>query len=101
METKITELNLMEFGFKKNYEPLSTDQDRYYYTRKIYEPSGTNQDWYYYTRNIGDVCLISNSNDEVREDGSWQVRLLESDTILIKDKARLSNFIHAIIQVTI
>ena len=84
MENKITELNLMEFGFKKNYEP-----------------SGINQDWYYYTRNIGDVCLISNSNDEVSEDGSWQVRLFESDTILIKDKARLSNFIHAIIQVTI
>ena len=69
MENKITELNLMEFGFKKSYEP-----------------SGTNQDWYYYTRNIGDVCLISNSNDEVSEDGSWQVRLFESDTILIKDK---------------
>lgn len=84
MENKITEVNLMEFGFKKNYEP-----------------SGTNQDWYYYTRKIGDVCLISNSNDEVEEDGSWRVYLFECDTILIKDKARLSNFIHAIIQVTI
>jgi hypothetical protein len=84
METKITELNLMEFGFKKNYEPLDT-----------------NQDWYYYTRQIGDVCLISNSNDEVGEDDSWHVRLFECDTILVKDKARLRNFIHAIIQVTI
>lgn len=84
METKITELNLMEFGFKKNYEP-----------------SNTNQDWYYYTREIGDVCLISNSNDEVGEDDSWHVRLFEWDTILIKDKARLNNLIHAIIQVTI
>ena len=101
METKITELNLMEFGFKKNYEPSSTDQDRYYYTRKIYEPSSTDQDRYYYTRKIGDVCLISESNDEVGEDGSWHVRLFECDTILVKDKARLSNLIHAIIQVTI
>ena len=84
METKITELNLMEFGFKKNYEP-----------------SNTNQYWYYYTRQIGDVCLISNSNDEVGEDDSWHVRLFECDTILVKDKARLRNFIHAIIQVTI
>jgi hypothetical protein len=84
METKITELNLMEFGFKKNYEP-----------------SNTNQDWYYYTREIGDVCLISNSNDEVGENDSWHVRLFECDTILVKDKARLSNLIHAIIQVTV
>jgi hypothetical protein len=84
METKITELNLMEFGFKKNYEP-----------------SNTNQDWYYYTRQIGDVCLISNSNDEVGEDDSWHVRLFECDTILVKDKARLSNLIHVIIQVTV
>ena len=84
METKITELNLMEFGFKKNYEP-----------------SNTNQDWYYYTRQIGDVCLISNSNDEVGEDDSWHVCLFECDTILVKDKARLRNLIHAIIQVTI
>ena len=84
METKITELNLMEFGFKKNYEPSNTDQDQYYYTRKI-----------------GDVCLISESNDEVGEDGSWHVRLFECDTILVKDKARLSNLIHAIMQVTI
>jgi hypothetical protein len=84
METKITELNLMEFGFKKNNEPSNTDQDRYYYTRKI-----------------GDVCLISESNDEVGEDGSWHVRLFECDTILVKDKARLSNLIHAIVQVTI
>jgi hypothetical protein len=84
METKITELNLMEFGFKKNYEP-----------------SNTNPDWYYYTRQIGDVCLISNSNDEVGEDDSWHIRLFECDTILVKDKARLRNFIHAIIQVTI
>jgi hypothetical protein len=84
METKITELNLMEFGFKKNYDPSNTDQD-----------------WYYYTRKIGDVCLISKSNDEVGEDGSWHVRLFKCDTILVKDKARLSNLIHAIIQVTI
>lgn len=84
METKITELNLMEFGFKKNYEP-----------------SNTNQDWYYYTRQIGDVCLISNSNDEVGEDDSWHIRLFECDTILVKDKTRLRNFIHAIIQVTV
>jgi len=84
METKITELNLMEFGFKKNYES-----------------SNTNQDWYYYTRQIGDVCLISNSNDEVGEDDSWHIRLFECDTILVKDKARLRNLIHAIIQVTV
>ena len=84
METKITELNLMEFGFKQNYEPSSTNQDRYYYTRKI-----------------GDVCLISNSSDEVGEDDSWHVRLFECDTILVKDEARLSNLIHAIVQVTI
>ena len=84
METKITELNLMEFGFKKNYEP-----------------SNTSQDWYYYTRKIGDVCLISNSNDEVGEDDSWHVRLFECDTILVKDKTRLRNLIHAIIQVTV
>jgi hypothetical protein len=84
METKITELNLMEFGFKKNYEP-----------------SNTNQAWYYYTRQIGDVCLISNSNDEVGEDDSWHIRLFECDTILVKDKTRLRNLIHAIIQVTV
>ena len=84
METKITELNLMEFGFKKNYEP-----------------SNTNQDWYYYTREIGDVCLISNSNDEVGEDDSWHVRLFECDTILVEDKTRLRNLIHAIVQVTV
>tara|TARA_R110000822_G_scaffold24150_6_gene73851 strand:- start:747 stop:1001 length:255 start_codon:yes stop_codon:yes gene_type:complete len=83
----ITEVNLLEFGFKRQFETT--------------ESSGEDQDWYYYTLDIGDVCLITNSNDKLTEEGGWTVYLFDYKSIVITDKTKLGNFIHALKWVTI
>ena len=50
-EQEIKEQEIKDLGFEIQHETI--------------ESSGYNNDWYYYTLTIGDVCLISNSNDEV------------------------------------
>lgn len=87
METKITEVNLLEFGFKRQFETA--------------ESSGEDHDWYYYTLNIGEVGLISNANDELTGVDSWTVRLFDYESIVITDKTKLGNFIDALKWVTI
>jgi hypothetical protein len=52
-KAKITEEDLIEIGFEKQQETA--------------ESSGSTTDWHYYTLNIGDMCLISNDNEEAKE----------------------------------
>jgi hypothetical protein len=83
----ITEVDLLEFEFIKNSETA--------------EATGYEYDWYYYTLDIGDICLISNSSDELTEEGSWTVYLFNHNSIVIIDRDKLENFIHSLKQVTI
>ena len=59
------------------------------------ENSGSEKDWYYYTLDIGDICLITNSNDEAVEEG-WEVSIFDFPSCVIKSpfdlKALISIF---------
>ncbi len=49
------------------------------------EESGASA-FYYYTMDFGSLCLISNANDEVGEDGEWMVdKAKEMERMQIKD----------------
>ena len=59
------------------------------------ENSGSEKDWYYYTLDIGDIGLITNSNDEAVEEG-WEVSIFDFPSCVIKSpfdlKALISIF---------
>lgn len=76
--TKITEQELIKLGFERNDVPI--------------EESGCDHDFYYYTLDIGDVCLMSSSNDEVLEN-SWECRILDSETLNINNITDLTNLV--------
>ena len=48
------------------------------------ECSGSDYDWYYYTLNIGDICLMTNADDEAIENG-WEVSIFDFQSFVIKD----------------
>lgn len=48
------------------------------------ESSGYDKDYYYYTLDIGDICLITNSNDEAVKYG-WEVSIFDFDSCVIKN----------------
>jgi hypothetical protein len=50
----MTEQIFTDLGFERNLVTI--------------EESGHDNDFYYYTLNIGDICLISNANDEAEEE---------------------------------
>ena len=52
--------------------------------RETIESSGSDTDWYYYTLDIGDICLITNSNDEVVKD-EWEVSIFDFSSCVIKN----------------
>jgi hypothetical protein len=83
----ITEVDLLEFGFKKNSETA--------------EATGYDNDWHYYTLDIGDVCLISNSSDELNEEGSWTVYLFNHNSIVITSKTKLWDLVYALRQAVV
>jgi len=76
MKTKITEKDLIRLGFKR------ADADDippfYYYTYDFFKnPSG--------------LCLITDSNDEVKK--YWKVYVFNEDRVVIKDLKLLKQFI--------
>jgi len=83
----ITEADLLEFGFIKNFETA--------------EQTGHNKDWYYYTLDIGDICLITSSSDELTKDGSWIVHLFDFESIAVTDKAKLRDLVYGLTQAAI
>jgi hypothetical protein len=83
----ITEADLVEFGFIKNSETA--------------EATGYDNDWHYYTLDIGDVCLITNSSDELIEEGSWTVHLFNHESIAITSKTKLWDLVYAIRQAVV
>ena len=56
------------------------------------ESSGLDYDWHYYTLDIGDLCLISDANDEV-EDDSWKVFIFDYNLFKFTELEKLKLFI--------
>jgi hypothetical protein len=67
---KITEEHLLKLGFEKQEETA--------------ESSGSATDWHYYTLDIGDICLITNDNEEAETTG-WFVYIFDYLNIKFQD----------------
>jgi len=56
------------------------------------EESGHDNDFYYYTMDIGDICLMSNADDEASEKG-WEAYIFDSLTLKIKGAGDLEELV--------
>ena len=82
----IKEKDLIELGFERqNGTPEVSALDYY---------------WHYYTLDIGDLCLISDSNDEV-EDNNWKVYIFNYDGFQITEIEKLKLFIDVLNEIKI
>ena len=59
------------------------------------EESGCDADFYYYATDIGDICLISNSDDEAAKNG-WEAYIFDSLTMKIKGAGDLEDLVRII-----
>jgi hypothetical protein len=59
------------------------------------EESGCDNDFYYYTMDIGDICIMSNSDDEAIEKG-WEAFIFDSMTMKIKGSGDLEDLVRII-----
>ena len=59
------------------------------------EDSGLDKDFYYYTLDIGDICIISNSDDEAVKEG-WEAYIFDSLSMRIKGAGDLEDLIRII-----
>jgi hypothetical protein len=59
------------------------------------EESGCDADFYYYATDIGDICLISNSDDEAAKNG-WECAIFDSLTMKIKGAGDLEDLVRII-----
>lgn len=57
--------------------------------------SGLDKDFYYYTLDIGDICIISNSDDEAAKEG-WEAYIFDSLSMRIKGAGDLEDLIRII-----
>ena len=74
---QITEENLIDLGFNK--------------ISKTAEATGAKKDWHYYTLDIGDMCLITNDNEDAEKD-QWAVHIFDNVSVVfrnIEDLAQL------------
>jgi hypothetical protein len=75
----ISESHLRSLGFHRNDVPMAD--------------SGCEQDFYYYSMDINNVCLLSDADDEVK-DNQWTIHLLEGGLAPINDLDDLVKLIH-------
>jgi hypothetical protein len=75
----MTEQTFIDLGFKRNFITI--------------EESGHDNDFHYYTLDIGDICLITNANDEAEQNG-WECSVFDSMTLKIKGAGDLENLIY-------
>jgi hypothetical protein len=54
--------------------------------------SGCDADFYYYTMDIGDICLMSNADDEAAKDG-WEAYIFDFFTLKIKGAGDLEDLV--------
>jgi len=71
------EKELIKLGFKKEFSTDMVDKKPMFY---------------YYVIYIGDIALISNSDDEAKKDG-WKVEFLDSQSITFTDSKDISEVI--------
>jgi len=59
------------------------------------EESGHACGFYYYSIDIGDICFISNANDEAEKEG-WECSIFDSMTLKIKGEGDLEDIVRII-----
>ena len=74
----MTEQTFIDLGFECTHVPIVE--------------SGCDFDFHYYTLDIGDICLITNANDEAEQNG-WEVCIFDSMTMRIKGAGDLEDLI--------
>lgn len=62
---------------------------------KVVSEKFSGLEFYYYTLDIGDICIITNADDEAREHG-WGAYLFDSMTMQIKGSGDLEDLIRII-----
>jgi hypothetical protein len=74
----MTEQTFIDLGFERNDVPMVE--------------SGDDHDFYYYTLDIGDICLMSSSDDDAEKKG-WSVTIFDSETCEIKGAGDLEDLV--------
>lgn len=59
------------------------------------EEAGDGRGFYYYSIDIGDICLMSNSDDEAEKKG-WEAIIFDSRTLSIKGSGDLEALVNII-----
>jgi hypothetical protein len=78
-KSKLTEQDLLDLGFEKKSETV--------------ESSGSENDWHYYTLDIGDMCLITNDNEDAEKD-QWAVYIFDNLEIVFRNSEDLVQLVH-------
>ena len=74
----MTEQIFTDLGFERNFVTI--------------EESSHDNDFYYYTLDIGDICLITNADDEAKEEG-WYCSIFDSCSFKIKGSGDLEDLV--------
>ena len=77
----MTEEIFIELNFEKNVVTM--------------EESGNDKDFYYYSLDIGDICIISNADDEAAKNG-WEAYIFDSLTMRVKGSGDLEDLVRII-----
>jgi hypothetical protein len=77
----MTEETFTELNFEKNIVTM--------------EESGNDKDFYYYSLDIGDICIISNADDEAEKNG-WEAYIFDSLTMRVKGSGDLEDLVRII-----
>ena len=77
----MTEETFTELNFEKNIVTM--------------EESGNDEDFYYYSLDIGDICIISNADDEAEKNG-WEAYIFDSLTMRVKGSGDLEDLVRII-----
>ena len=59
------------------------------------EEAGDQRGFYYYSIDIGDICIMSNSDDEAIEKG-WEAFIFDSMTMKVKGSGDLEDLVRII-----
>jgi hypothetical protein len=79
--TSMTEEIFTELNFEKNVVTM--------------DESGNDKDFYYYSLDIGDICIISNADDEAEKNG-WEAYIFDSLTMRVKGSGDLEDLVRII-----
>jgi hypothetical protein len=59
------------------------------------EEAGDERGFYYYSMDIGDICIMSNPDDEAAKNG-WECSIFDSMTLKIKGSGDLEDLVRII-----